>query len=271
VAGCRHPVRGQFNPFEFTDISGCNVGDDGGSGSAGANAATPESIIFAAPNAVVPVDINKILKCLGAIKNEGATYSVKLCVDVPDNSNPSKLWNTTNNAGHVFLELVKTNGPVSVTETLGFYPQTTYKAIGFGEINGKLVNDGDNTNGNKPHEYNASLTMDNLSESNFNTLIQSISQLSANKYDMNNNNCAHFAVNVINSIRTDKLYSIFKEQDISTPVNYTISSSMRIPFSQSPAGLYEKLMQKKQSNDKDAPKIEIGLNKNGKVSTVNCN
>ncbi len=241
------------------------------SANAGANAATPESIIFAAPNAVVPVDINKILKCLGAIKNEGATYSVKICVDVPNNANPSQLWNPSNNAGHVFLELVKANGPVSVTETIGFYPEKTFKAISFGEVNGKLVNDGNNMNGNNPHEYNASLTMDNISESNFNTLIQTISQLSTNKYDLNNNNCAHFALNVLNSIRTDKINSIFKEQDISTPVNYTISSSMRIPFFQSPAGLYEKLVQKKQSNDKDATKIEVGLNKNGKVSTVNCN
>lgn len=242
-----------------------------GSGSAGANAATPESIIFAAPNAVVPVDINKILKCLGAIKNEGATYSVKLCVDVPDNNNPGKLWNTTSRAGHVFLELVKANGPFSVTESIGFYPEKSYKAIGFAEVNGELVNDGDNTNGKPTHEYNASLTMDNLSERNFNTLIQSISQLSANKYDLNNNNCAHFALNVINSIRTDKLNSIFKEQDISTPINYTITSYMKIPFSQSPAGLYEKLMQKKQANDKDAPKIEIGVNKEAKISTINCN
>jgi hypothetical protein len=247
-----------------------------GSGSAGANAATPESIIFAAPNAVVPVDINKILKCLGAIKNEGATYSVKICVDVPDNSNPGKLWNTTNNAGHVFLELVKANGPVSVTETIGFYPEKSYKAISFGEVNGKLVNDGDITNGKPTHEYNASLTMDNISESNFNTLIQTISQLSTNKYDLNNNNCAHFAVNVINSIRTDKIASNPKQQDIYIgsslmPSYSTNVTTMTADFSQSPSGLYEKLVQKKQVNDKDAPKIEIGVNKAAKISTINCN
>ncbi len=79
------------------------------------NAPTENSVFFEAADQAKVVDINKMMKCFENIPNAGATYQVKLCVDVPVNDNPSTLWTGLKKAGHAFITMTKTNGSESVT------------------------------------------------------------------------------------------------------------------------------------------------------------
>ncbi len=62
-----------------------------------------------------PVDIVKIFNCFNLLPDAGATYSVKLCVDIPVNGNPNWPIASVGDVGHTFLTVTKTNGSNSIT------------------------------------------------------------------------------------------------------------------------------------------------------------
>lgn len=231
------------------------------------NGNIPEnSIFFEAADPSAKVDINKIMKCFDNIPNVGATFSVKLCVDVPNNSNPDELWNFSKRAGHTFITMTKTNGSQSITQSFGFYPNTGVKAADFGGTNSAIKNDGLPPLGRS--EYNASLTMPNLTATQFQTLINTSKSRSAFQYDLDDNNCAHFGVDVLNSIRgTSQINSVGKTANVYVPP----ASFIPVQFTQSPSGLYQKLVALKNAGGVDAPNIEIGILNYGQISKGECN
>ena len=81
----------------------------------------PNDAIFDMGNAAFGIDINKMFKCFDNIPDAGATFTVKACVDIPNNNDPTVLWNLSNRAGHVFLTLSKSNGSQTITQSIGFY------------------------------------------------------------------------------------------------------------------------------------------------------
>ena len=206
------------------------------------------------------------MKCFDNISSTGATFSVKLCVDVPDNSNPDELWNLSNNAGHTFITMTKTNGSQSITQSFGFYPRSRVKAANFGSINSAIKNDG--FAADKRSEYNASITMPNLTATQFQILINTSKSRGVLQYDLNNNNCAHFGVDVLNSIRgTSQINSVGKTAKVYVPP----ASFIPVQFTQSPSGLYQKLVALKNAGGVDAPNIEIGILNFGQISKGECN
>ena len=230
------------------------------------NGNIPEnSVFFEEANPSAKVDINKIMKCFDNIPNVGATFSVKLCVDVPNNSNPEELWNLSKNAGHTFITMTKTNGSQSITQSFGFYPNSRVKALDISGTNSVILNDG------KPDqrsEYNASITMPNLTAAQFQTLINTSKSRSAFQYDLDDNNCAHFGVDVLNSIRgTSQINSVNKTAKVYFPP----ASFIPVQFTQSPSGLYQKLVTLKNAGGTDATNIEIGILSPAQVSKGECN
>ena len=133
-------------------------------------------------------------------------------------------------------------------------------------VNSSIINDGV---AGSEHEYNASISMPNLSSSDFKTILATAKNIATNPYDLNDNNCANFALNVFNSIRasTNAVNSVVMESDIYVPV----ASYFAIYFSQSPAGLYQTLVRMKNTNTPDAPNIEIGVNRYASTSKGECN
>ncbi len=145
------------------------------------------------------IDLNKYFKCFDNIPDAGATYSVKLCADIPDNSYVDNLFVGTT-PGHVFLTITKTNGTQSVTQSFGFYPKIAWLSISMAAVASKIVDD-------RGHEYNASITMDNISQLDFLSIKNlSLSLANSMSYDLDNYNCTNYALDIFNFIRpTNKL------------------------------------------------------------------
>jgi hypothetical protein len=140
-----------------------------------------------------------MFKCFDRVPNAGATYSVKICADLPVNSDPSIIITSGLVPGHAFISMTKTNGTESVTQSFGFYPVTSWVSIFNTAIDSKLVDDGG-------HEYNASMEMTNISALDFQTLQNyAINKGTTLKYDLNDYNCTDYALEVFNSIRSTPL------------------------------------------------------------------
>lgn len=110
-------------------------------------------ILFDYSNSVPAIDLQKYFNCFDRIPDNGATYSIKLCADLPDNSNPDIVVVGVT-PGHAFLTITKTNGSQSVTQSFGFYPQSGPLSIFAGAVGSKIVDDG---KAGFEHEVNASI------------------------------------------------------------------------------------------------------------------
>ncbi|MGI8950768.1 MAG: hypothetical protein ACR2FN_04185 [Chitinophagaceae bacterium] len=114
-------------------------------------------------------DINKIFNCFNSIPDAGATYSLTLCSDIPNNYDLNTSFVNSPHVGypgHTFLILTKTNGNTSVTKAFGFYPTMSWSSllnlVNLPPVPSKIVN-------NSEHEINASITM-NITQSDFNVI-----------------------------------------------------------------------------------------------------
>ncbi|RYG00367.1 MAG: hypothetical protein EOO07_35535 [Chitinophagaceae bacterium] len=139
------------------------------------------------------IDLQKYMNCFSTIPDAGATYEVKLCVDIPVNGHPTWAFNPMNgfSPGHVFLTLTKTNGSQSISQSVGFYPTS-------GAISpGTFKDDGSENDG---HEYNASLTINSLPASGFNSVIQNLLAHQNDQYNLETNNCANRAIQAFNAV-----------------------------------------------------------------------
>lgn len=186
------------------------------------------------------IDVEQYLKCFDNIPDAGATCSVEILTDIPVDSDPSKLFNwQTDSPGHVFLQLKKSNGTQFAQQSIGFYPNTNWKNIlNADPVDSKMVDDGG-------HEFNASLKM-NVSPFNLRSVIGKIKELSKMKYDMDEFNCTDFALEVFNYVRTP----------LEIP-KYVLPGGTVV--TNTPQGLYNKLLEMKQNNDPEAANTTVGF------------
>lgn len=147
------------------------------------------------------VSLQSLFNCFAQIPDAGATYSVKLNVDLPVNS----IWNapfnlTKKSPGHTFLTLTKTNGTQTISQSVGFYP------IGSG---GNPINPtapgGFKNNGYPDHEYNAAITAYNVSASQFTMVMNNLLSHENDTYNISNNNCTTIGLNAFNLLITPKI------------------------------------------------------------------
>ncbi len=184
------------------------------------------------------IDLQKYKNCFGLVSSAGATYTIKLCADIPVNDDPYKI-NTMTDPGHVFMTFTKTNGANSVTQSFGFYPRNgTVPLLGI-PVSSKIVDD-------ENHEYNASIQM-NVTEANFLASFSAGQTNASSSYDINDYNCAYFALDNFNTIRPNPL---------AVPYTYTTTGAF---FGKTPVGLYQTLQYKKTHNDPEQNNIQIGL------------
>jgi hypothetical protein len=144
------------------------------------------------------VDMKKFFSCFNTIPDNGAKYSMSICVRLPDTQNPNRP-NSGLTPGHVFITLEKANGTSTVNETFGFFPDVEWKALVSGNVESQ-------TNDNGGSKYSASMKMDNISESDFKSIQTYAAFLSKTKdYNLGEYNCTHYALQIFNSIRPDPL------------------------------------------------------------------
>ena len=212
-----------------------------GGGSSGSEYQEPqeEDLVFLFENKD-SVDIRKIFKCFDNIPNSGATYSIKLCTNIPDITNPSSLHKNLG-PGHAFVSITKQNGAQSITQTFGFYPNDRYISVSMLGVRSKIVNDG---NAAGTHQYNAAITNHDITESDFQILKETVTNLSSHNYDLNNYNCTDYALDVYNSILLP-----FQKIYVNDWIGLGGNSQIGFNFGTTPNGLYKKLYDMQNSNN----------------------
>ena len=121
-------------------------------------------------------------------------------------------------------------------------------------VSSKIVND-------EFHEYNASI-LANVDANTFQQMIDKALENSNLEYDLNEYNCASFALDIFNVNRTIPIQS----QDYwfyFPPASYNMMYD-------SPTGLYQTLKSMKKSGNADANNIKIGINEKSNASHGVC-
>jgi hypothetical protein len=176
------------------------------------------------------VSLQSLFNCFTQIPNAGATFSIKLCVDLPVNG----VWNapfnlTGKSPGHTFLTLTKTNGTQTISQSVGFYPMVT----GINPLN-PTAPGGFKNNGDPNHEYNAGINAYNVSEAQFSMVMNNLLSHENDTYNIFNNNCTTIAINAFNLIITPPIN--VEPFNVQLPTNPT---SIPCYFMQSPQKLYK--------------------------------
>jgi hypothetical protein len=214
------------------------------------------------------LDLNKVFKCFDNVPSTGAIYSIRLCSDIPSNSNPNASANfSAASGGHTFLTITKTNGGTSVTQSFGFYPSSSPSWIDpFAPVTSSIKDNG-------AQEINASLEMD-LTETQFNAVKQNAISWSTRNYELAEYNCSNYAVDIFNSVRTNPL--IIPGYQIVLPGNtnpWAPNNPITVTINKSPQMLFSKLQEMKNNNDPESSKIVIDQSHNytAPISKGECN
>jgi hypothetical protein len=246
---------GDFSGGDYASNDGGGYGGGGG-GSTGADADDPVIYVDRENQDLLnEIDIKRYVSCFNSIPDAGATCSIEISADIPVDDNPNAFFDfRTGSPGHVFLTIRKKNGSQQASQNIGFYPKSGYKAMTYAPTAGKLVD-------NAGHEFNASLFM-NISPDQLSSVLTRMQQLSNLSYDVDGYNCTDWALDIFNSVRTDKL----------TIPLYGIPNSPMTQGSQTPQGLFHKMQQMMESNHPEKGNLTIGILKGyAGGSTGPCN
>jgi hypothetical protein len=221
-------------------------------------------------NAIPVVDIRKMFNCFDLVPNDGATFSIQLCADVPANSNPdvSMNFSGTVNAGHVFLVVTKFGSGVAVTQSFGYYPQSAPSAWNpFSPLPAAIKD-------NKGQEINASISM-SMNSTQFDAVKAAAITLSTQAYQLDKSNCTDYALNVFNAARAVPLTMdpyLLRQAGI-VMANGLSSPSITVSITNSPQKLYAKLSSMKSNGGDEAGNIQLDLSHNLKapISHGECN
>lgn len=206
------------NQYMLVDYGGGGGGGGGGDASLG-NVITIDT---ESPENKAAVDAKKYIDCFGSIPDAGATYVITIATDIPVDGDPSKLFNWSDNTpGHCYIELYKAGrGGGIISQNIGFYPNTSWKAVGGGNITSKIVDDAG-------HEYNARYSIA-VSASQFQAALAAAQNYSNNDYNIATFNCTDFALGVFNTAGGN----------LSVPKYQIPGYSNRTIGSNTPQGLY---------------------------------
>jgi len=214
------------------------------------------------------VDLSKMFKCFDNVPSAGATYTIKLCADLPSNSNPNASANfSAASGGHTFLTIIKSNGGTSVTQSFGFYPSSSPSWFDpFAPVTSTIKDNG-------AQEINASIEM-NITESQFNRVKQNATSWSTKNYELADYNCSNYAVDIFNSVRNNPL--VIPGYQIILPGNtnpWAPSNPITVTINKSPQMLFGKLQEMKNNNDPEATKIAVDQSHNymAPISKGECN
>jgi hypothetical protein len=203
-------------------------------------------------------DIVKIFNCFDLVpSNSATTYEMTLNADIPANTDENVPVTLNGNPGHAFLTITKTNGTQSITQAFGFYPASGPKSLTLDNVSSKIVLDNN-------HEINASLKM-NIHNVAFELIKQHAIYLATQNYNLETNNCAHFAIDLFNIPRLG--------MDITVPTFVTTIPGIQFTptivatMTKSPQALFAKLNNMKTTGHAEAANITIDRGRNYKSST----
>ena len=187
------------------------------------------------------IDLKKYLACFETIADQGATCTLKLSTDIPEDDNPNSFFNwQTGSPGHTFLQLGKKNGNNSIQQNIGFYPVSPWKTLIDLPVEGRFADNGG-------HEFNATITMD-MTPANFRSIITQMLYLSTFiKYDIDDYNCTDFALDIFNFRRTNQLII----------PKYNVPGGATSAGTSTPQGIYKELKRMQALGNPESNNISI--------------
>ena len=248
---------GVSGSYSNSDPASYNYSGDGGGASPNPIPEEITKIDFEDLRYLGSIDLKQYLSCFSKIPDAGASYTMKLLVDIPVDDDPSAYFNwKTGSPGHTFLQIEKKNGSQIIQQNIGFYPATRWKTLTTLPVTGKFVDNGE-------HEFNASIKM-NLTADNFKSTLSYILFLSTFiKYDIDDNNCTNFALDVFNYKRgSDPL--VIEKQHVPGGLSQNGSST--------PQAIYHRLEQMKGMSSAISDNISLpGIKSYAGKSSGACN
>ncbi|MBA2500889.1 MAG: hypothetical protein H0V30_14285 [Chitinophagaceae bacterium] len=186
-----------------------------------------------------PINIGDYLQVFYPLDNN-AEYSVTVCADLPDNSNPKCVYKK-GEPGHVFLILSKRNllSAAVITKSFGFYPRVLVSAL-VKQVKSKIS---DNSN----REFDASIEK-KLTNDEFAFVLQECEEFAKKKYNLKKYNCYDYVLEIFNSLPGIEKLPVTK---------------VKFPFifgkGGSPCGLYRDLKNLSSTGSSWAPYIKFGI------------
>lgn len=171
-------------------------------------------------------DAKKYMDCFDNLPDVGATCTITISTDVPVDNRPDAFFDPAAGAvGHTFIELWKmTPSGQLITQTIGFYPEGSFKAATGLNVESKIVD-------NAFHEYNARYTI-SVTPTQLRAAINQVRTLEHHNYNLATFNCTDFALAVFNAAGGNL-----------TIPKYQIPAYGTSTGSNTPQGLYQKLME----------------------------
>ena len=269
---------GYYSPVNLGGDGNINSGGSGGAYEGGSGGSSNlENGIFQDPVLemeaeymyfIPVVQLSKMFRCFDYVPSGGASYSIRLCTDIPNNQNLNMSANFSSaSAGHTFLTITKSNGSTRITQSFGFYPSQEPSLLDpFATVPAAIKDNGF-------QEINASIEM-NIKESEFSMVKQSAIALAAKSYELSDYNCTSFALDIFNSVRTNPIQ--LQSYHVILPGNSNpyspIEGPIEVAIKQSPQMLFL-CLQNMKSNSAEASNIKIDRTHsyNAPVSQGECN
>src|ERR1700754_435674 len=114
------------------------------------------------------INLSQRFECFNPL-NTGATYTVRLCADVPDNDHPNRVY-VNQETGHVFLIFEKRDSlsDEPLAQVFGFYPRRPASCIVFKNVRCEIID-------NSKRDYDAAVSKE-VSANDFQLLLQKSEQ-----------------------------------------------------------------------------------------------
>lgn len=164
--------------------SGTTPGTNPGSGGGGNGGSSGGSFSPIAP--VATINVEDRLNCFNnVVDNINTKYKVTL--------NAQRIDLNSDKPGHAFLTIEKSNGNQIQRLSYGFYPLSGAASATMQPTTSAMGEESNDPNRKSDARYTLYIT-----KTQFNTIISQSIALSKNPYDLNDNNCTHYATDIFN-------------------------------------------------------------------------
>ena len=171
--------------YLYTTCSGTATGGGGGGSSGGGSGGTSSSS-FVAVAPVTTIELEERLDCFSnVVDNANTKYKVTL--------NAHRIDLNSDKPGHAFLTIEKSNGTQFQRLSYGFYPQSGPASATMQPTPSAMGEESSDLDRKSDARYSLSVT-----KAQFNSIVSQSIALSKVPYDLNENNCTHYATDVFN-------------------------------------------------------------------------
>ncbi|WP_155860281.1 hypothetical protein [Chryseobacterium sp. UNC8MFCol] len=172
--------------YLYTTCSGTASGGGGGGGGGGSNGGGSGGTSFVAAAPVTTINIEQRLDCFkNIVDNADTKYKVTL--------NAHRIDLNSDKPGHAYLTIEKSNGTQLQRLSYGFYPQSVAGSATMQPTPSAMGEESSDEYRKSDARYSLSVT-----KAQFNSIISQSIALSKVPYDLNENNCTHYATDVFN-------------------------------------------------------------------------